>query len=436
MRYASTFDKSGAPVVAELQGDQLVPLAGLTELGAATTAEVLAGAQRRTADAFPAAGAELRAVVPNPAKVICIGLNYKAHIEETGRTDSDYPVLFPKFASSLTGPYAALDLPRESAQVDYEGELAVVIGKPGRRISEADAAGHVLGYTVANDISMRDYQYKTHQWMQGKAWDECTPLGPYLVTRGRGGHHRAVHLHHRQRREGAGLHDLAADLPHPAAHRHDLRVHRAAHRRRDPHRHPVRRRGPAHPAAVPQVGRRGRRRGDRRRRAAQHRRLMSAETDTGAAPAFENLPPRLDLIAPADLDDAQRAVYDAITGGPRASQAGTVPITDDAGRLLGPFAVMLLTPEVGNAMQQVGAKIRFAAALTARERELAILTVAGHLRSDFERLAHEPAARTARPHPGPGQRGAVRPGPRRPDRRGGAGRPARPGDDRGADAAG
>ena len=110
------------------------------------------------------------------------------------------------------------------------------------------------------------------------------------------------------------------------------------------------------------------------------------------APAFENLPPRLDLIAPADLDDAQRALYDAIAGGPRASQAGTVPITDEAGRLLGPFAVMLLTPDVGNAVQQVGAKIRFATALTARERELAILAVAGVARSDFERLAHEPAA--------------------------------------------
>jgi AhpD family alkylhydroperoxidase len=110
------------------------------------------------------------------------------------------------------------------------------------------------------------------------------------------------------------------------------------------------------------------------------------------APAFEKLPPRLDLINPADLDDAQRALYEAITGGPRASQAGTVPIVDEAARLLGPFAVMLLTPEVGNAMQQVGAKIRFSTALTARERELAILAVAGVLRSDFERLAHEPAA--------------------------------------------
>src|ERR1700761_2370797 len=133
MRYASTYDKSGAPVVAELQGDRLVPLAGLTELGDATTAEVLAAAGRRTADAFPAADATLRAVVPNPAKVICVGLNYKAHIEETGRSDSDYPVFFPKFASSLAGPFAQLDLPGESAEIDYEGELTVVIGTPGRR---------------------------------------------------------------------------------------------------------------------------------------------------------------------------------------------------------------------------------------------------------------------------------------------------------------
>ena len=107
----------------------------------------------------------------------------------------------------------------------------------------------------------------------------------------------------------------------------------------------------------------------------------------------EKLPPRLDLIPPAELAPAQRALYDAITGGPRAGQAGTVPITDADGQLLGPFAVMLLSPEVGNAMQQVGAKIRFGTALTGRERELAILTVAGALSSEFERLAHVPAAR-------------------------------------------
>jgi len=102
---------------------------------------------------------------------------------------------------------------------------------------------------------------------------------------------------------------------------------------------------------------------------------------------------RLDLTPPADLDAGQRALYDAITGGPRAAQAGTVPITDEEGRLVGPFAVMLLAPAVGNAMQQVGATIRFGTGLTGRERELAILTVAGVLDSDFERLSHEPAAR-------------------------------------------
>ena len=107
----------------------------------------------------------------------------------------------------------------------------------------------------------------------------------------------------------------------------------------------------------------------------------------------EKLPPRLDLIPPAELAPAQRDLYDAITGGPRASQAGTVPITDADGQLLGPFAIMLLSPDVGNAMQQVGATIRFGTALTGRERELAILAVAGALNSEFERLAHVPAAR-------------------------------------------
>ena len=107
----------------------------------------------------------------------------------------------------------------------------------------------------------------------------------------------------------------------------------------------------------------------------------------------EKLPPRLDLIPRAELTPAQRVLYDAITGGPRASQAGTVPIVDADGQLLGPFAIMLLSPEVGNAMQQVGATIRFGTALTGRERELAILAVAGALNSEFERLAHVPAAR-------------------------------------------
>jgi 4-carboxymuconolactone decarboxylase len=123
---------------------------------------------------------------------------------------------------------------------------------------------------------------------------------------------------------------------------------------------------------------------------------------------FENSPPRLELLSVPELDEAQRALYDAITGGLRAGQRGTVPITDSDGRLVGPFAVMLLSPEVGDAVQRVGAALRFATSLTGREREVAILAVAAGARCDFEWLAHSAAALRAgitRP-----QRDAIRDG--------------------------
>lgn len=110
---------------------------------------------------------------------------------------------------------------------------------------------------------------------------------------------------------------------------------------------------------------------------------------------FDKSPPRLELLSVPELDEAQRALYDAIAGGPRSRQRGTVPITDPDGRLAGPFAVMLLSPEVGDAIQRVGAAVRFATSLTGREREVAILAVAAQARCDFEWLAHEPAALAA-----------------------------------------
>ena len=124
----------------------------------------------------------MRPLIPRPGKVICVGLNYRAHIEETHRDESDYPVLFTKFASSLTGAYDTILCPPESGAIDYEGELAVVIGRPARRVPTERALEVVAGYTVANDVTMRDYQYRTHQWLQGKAWDTSTPLGPTLVS--------------------------------------------------------------------------------------------------------------------------------------------------------------------------------------------------------------------------------------------------------------
>jgi acylpyruvate hydrolase len=180
MPYA-TFEYAGRRRVGRLEGDRLIPLAEVSELGPATPTDVLTRADELPGDTVPVADVRLCPVVPRPGKVICVGLNYHSHVGETGRELPAYPVLFTKFASSLIGPTDDIVVPPESVQVDYEAELAVVIGKPGRRIRASDAIDHILGYTVANDVTMRDYQYKTHQWLQGKAWDESTPLGPYLV---------------------------------------------------------------------------------------------------------------------------------------------------------------------------------------------------------------------------------------------------------------
>ncbi|MGW5572824.1 fumarylacetoacetate hydrolase family protein [Nocardia thailandica] len=177
-----TYEHRGVRRVGEVQGSALVPLDGLTEIGAQTTPEALDGAHRDTRARVDIDAVRLLPVVPSPSKVFCVGLNYREHVTETKRELPTYPVLFPKFADSLIGAFDDIVLPPESTQVDYEGELAVIIGRPGRRIAEDDAAAHVLGYSTANDITMRDFQYKTHQWMQGKAWQASTPLGPSLVT--------------------------------------------------------------------------------------------------------------------------------------------------------------------------------------------------------------------------------------------------------------
>ncbi|WP_280269794.1 fumarylacetoacetate hydrolase family protein [Nocardia wallacei] len=177
----ATYEHDGTRGVGRVDGDRLIPLAGLTELGRDTDIDILSGARELPEAAVPIADVRLLPIVPNPDKIICVGLNYHAHVGETKRELPTYPVMFTKFASSLTGPRDDIVVPPESDQVDYEGELAVVIGRAGRRIPRERAADHVLGYAVANDITMRDYQYRTHQWLQGKAWDDATPIGPYVV---------------------------------------------------------------------------------------------------------------------------------------------------------------------------------------------------------------------------------------------------------------
>ncbi len=181
MRFASVLHEGNHLAVA-IEGDRAVPIRGVTELGPGTPLSLLNDPPLDGESSLPVDQLYRRPVVPRPGKVICVGLNYAAHIEETKREPSDYPVLFTKFATTLTGPQDPIPLPPESDAIDYEGELVVVIGDRGRRIARERALEFVAGYAVANDVSMRDYQYKTHQWLQGKAWDASTPVGPDLVT--------------------------------------------------------------------------------------------------------------------------------------------------------------------------------------------------------------------------------------------------------------
>jgi acylpyruvate hydrolase len=164
-----------------VEDDGVRPLRHVVELGPDTPSEVLADPPV-TDERVPLAEVRLLPVVPQPGKIVCVGLNYREHAEEGGYDVPDYPALFTKFAETLLAAGDPILLPPESSAVDFEAELAFVIGRPVRRASGASALEAVAGYTVANDISMRDYQYRTAQWLPGKNWAASTPLGPFLVT--------------------------------------------------------------------------------------------------------------------------------------------------------------------------------------------------------------------------------------------------------------
>jgi len=120
--------------------------------------------------------------IPNPEKIICVGLNYLDHTSESGFVQPDYPTLFTRVNSSLVGDGAPIVRPTVSDQLDYEGELVAVIGRGGRHIKKADALDHVAGYSIFNDASIRDYQFKTPQWTVGKNFDGTGAFGPVFVT--------------------------------------------------------------------------------------------------------------------------------------------------------------------------------------------------------------------------------------------------------------
>jgi 2-keto-4-pentenoate hydratase/2-oxohepta-3-ene-1,7-dioic acid hydratase in catechol pathway len=124
----------------------------------------------------------LAAPIPRPHKIICIGLNYRDHAEESNMAIPETPTVFSKYSTSVIGPGVAIVLPKVSTKPDYEAEFAVVIGKGGRNIAEAAWRDHVFGYTVVNDVSARDFQMATSQWMIGKTFDTFCPMGPGIVT--------------------------------------------------------------------------------------------------------------------------------------------------------------------------------------------------------------------------------------------------------------
>lgn len=188
------FENGGGPKLGAVESDTVFDLSicgeGVPETLhglAAAAPEQLARVREAIGDAPASARYRLSAVRPalpiaRPGKFVCVGLNYALHAKEGGHAIPDYPSLFVRWPSSLIAAGAQVVRPRASEQLDYEGELAIVIGKGGRHIAEGDALGHVFGYTIFNDVSVRAYQRKTAQWTPGKNFDRTGPLGPWIVT--------------------------------------------------------------------------------------------------------------------------------------------------------------------------------------------------------------------------------------------------------------
>ncbi len=150
-------------------------------LDAAAVAEVAQDAQGRRPD-VSFTEITFLPVIPNPEKIVCVGINYEMHRVETGRGESTYPVLFTRFANTQIGHNQPVVRPRVSTHLDYEGELAVVIGKGGRHIRPEEALSHVAGYACYNDVTVRDWQRHTHQFTPGKNFPATGAFGPWMVT--------------------------------------------------------------------------------------------------------------------------------------------------------------------------------------------------------------------------------------------------------------
>jgi len=194
----ATFSHAGRRQVGRIDGDQITPLAVDAGQGLQALIELLAAGSPLPAPAGAAialAQMQLQAPLPRPRRnVFCIGLNYRSHAAELAargfngaKTAEDLipkaAVAFSKVPETVIGPGAAIEMPAASSAIDYEAELAVVIGKPGKAITRARAMEHVFGYTIVNDVTARDLQKRHQQWLIGKSCDTFCPMGPWVVTR-------------------------------------------------------------------------------------------------------------------------------------------------------------------------------------------------------------------------------------------------------------
>ncbi|MGW0818091.1 fumarylacetoacetate hydrolase family protein [Streptomyces viridiviolaceus] len=178
----ATLRVDGGTRAVKLDGDVLVDL-GAPDVGALLAEEGWAErAAAATGTTYPVQGADFAPVVPRPSKVVCVGLNYRNHIQEMGRDLPEHPTLFAKFADCLIGANDDIQRPDETEKFDWEAELAVVVGAPVRRARGEQAQKAIAGFTALNDITCRDWQFRTREWLQGKMWDSSTPVGPCLVT--------------------------------------------------------------------------------------------------------------------------------------------------------------------------------------------------------------------------------------------------------------
>ena len=181
MKLATLRTASGTQAV-RVDGDRLIEI-GCPDVGALLAMpDWQQRAESASGTAHDAAGADFAPLVLNPGKIVCVGLNYRHHILEMGREIPEFPTLFAKYPEALIGASDDIQLAPESDSVDWEAELAVVIGATVRRARGSSAEAAIAGFAVLNDVTMRDWQYRTMMWDQGKTWETTTPLGPYLVT--------------------------------------------------------------------------------------------------------------------------------------------------------------------------------------------------------------------------------------------------------------